>query len=220
MKGSIREAVARSQGLHTVELMLDISSFYECVNIPRMVRAVRKKGMPLSLATLSLWGHGARRFMRLRGVWEPQGLTPGKLISTGCDMSTSIARGVVAEPVGCVVSTGGGKVHHSVFIDDIQQQTSGSETAIVRDICSSGGELVGALQRLGSTLPSKSCIVSSSKTAIRQIQRFFKRVYNVDIEAPRMAEHLGHARTSDPRSTFRVIRRRFHKAARRTSRIR
>ena len=48
MKGSIREAVARAQGLHTVELMWDISSFYDSINIPRMAKAVKKKGLPLS----------------------------------------------------------------------------------------------------------------------------------------------------------------------------
>ena len=124
------------------------------------------------------------------------------------------------DPVNRAVAAGKGNVHHAVFIDDIKQQTSGSETAIVKRICESGGELVGELQRLGFILSGKSCVVSSSKLAIKQIQRFFKTVYQVDIEAPKVAEHLGHARTNDPRSVFRVIRKRFQKAARRTSRIR
>ena len=167
-----------------MEIFWDISGFYEAVSIRHLARSIQARGMPLTPAALSIWGHGARTFMKIRGCYEPKGLTPGQSVATGCHSSTSLARSVLAGPVEEAMAAEP-QVEYSIHVDDIKQQAAGSEEEVVQQCMNAGAALVSSLQAKGFQLSSKSCILSSSQSAAKKLKMFFTRSFGVKLNCRR-----------------------------------
>jgi hypothetical protein len=111
-------------------------------------------------------------------------------------------------------------VDHAVHVDDIKQQITGTKEEVMKQGIEAGTARVTAIQDKGFTISSKSCIISSSKEVARSLQKYFRHNLAVQTTIPKVAEHLGHARTHRRSLVHSIIRKRFAKASKRVAKIR
>ena len=88
----LRMRIARSRGQGIVQLLWDITKFYDATSVSGTVRAADRLNFPHSQLALSLVSHRAPRVFRSDGHCSEIVLTTGRSTSPGCTNAASIAR--------------------------------------------------------------------------------------------------------------------------------
>ena len=109
-------------------------------------------------------------------------------------------------------------VQHSIHVDDISQEAAGSELSVFAVLTEAGSTLTQALQEDGFEISSKSTLICNNRSLAGQLMKFFAR-RGITLGADKVGEHLGHARPSSRRHSFKYLNKRFAKAAKRTKRV-
>ena len=163
--------------------------------------------MPLVASTLSLFGHGSARVLKLGRRYGTR-LCPGISLATGCHSSPSLARGVMLAPIHQSASCSTASV--CVHVDDCSQETSGTFTQVLEQLMLGGDAFVEGSLDAGLTISAKSVVIASNPQLGKELAQHFKRKWGITLALGSVGEHLGLAKTmvrSKQSTAFSILKK-------------
>jgi hypothetical protein len=230
MARTIRAAATMAQGKDHALLLWDLAAFFETVE-PQEVQATinpdrEQAKLPIVATTVAIFGHSMSRVFTYNGQFSRK-VVPCISLATGDQSSTSLARGVLIEPISAANSA----AHFSVqqceqqtdydnlnHVDDYSQEAGGDTDDIFGVLSCAGHVFCLKAQAARFRISEKSVVVSTSLQLGLALQAFFKQQCQVKIQVRNSSEHLGHNRTGGA-SLYGKLNARFAKAKLRNKRV-
>ena len=217
---------ATLRGKFVVQLLWDVSKFFDSLDVPLLVERVVELQFPLDQLVLAMQAHRAPRVLRALGSFGEPIPSTGTSILAGCTSSTSLSRGYLRK-VTAHVGNGGqafgehrAEASHYVnqHVDDVSQLiVADTEPAALQVSCRQGLKLANALVRSKLEISDKSIAVASNPRLARLVSVALTRA-GQPIASAAQAEDLGISTACGSRRTVGALAKRLRKGLARAQR--
>ena len=166
----LKGEVSRHNSKHMIGVLIDLETFYDCVDLRLLAERLREADFPPVIGALALQAYAGERHIVSEDVLS-EGVKPERGILAGCPMATAMAR-VFLSPVLRKVTECAGLVGLDTWVDDIGADFEDKKPKDVARQALEGYRLLAeGFQASGLKISqSKTGFLASTKEARRELQ--------------------------------------------------
>ncbi|CAE7878786.1 unnamed protein product, partial [Symbiodinium necroappetens] len=169
----LKGEVSRTAGKHMIAILIDLETFYDCVDLQLLAKRLCEADFPPVIGALALQTYAGERHIVSEDVLS-EGIWPQKGIPAGCPMATTMAR-VFLAPILQDVSSTAGLAGLDTWVDDIGADYEAQTPQLVARQAIAGYRFGKGRQRQGQLKKLRADRVCDpwATVVVQQVQEWF-----------------------------------------------